>query len=125
MAQIAYALLQNMRPKQWAKNAFVFAGIVFDQQLDDREPLLRVLAAFVLLCMMASTIYLINDLADLEKDRQHPKKKFRPLASGRLPVPVAIVGGGCAATRGAGRGAGLQPSVGGGAVGLFDSAHRL
>jgi 4-hydroxybenzoate polyprenyltransferase len=78
-----------MRPKQWAKNGFVFAGIVFDQQLDDREPLLRVLVAFVLLCLTSSTIYLINDLADVESDRQHPKKKFRPIASGRLPVRVA------------------------------------
>lgn len=90
MGQIAYALLKNMRPRQWTKNGFVFAGIVFDQQLDDREPLLRVLAAFVLLCLIASTIYLVNDLADLEKDRQHPKKKFRPLASGRLPIPAAV-----------------------------------
>jgi 4-hydroxybenzoate polyprenyltransferase len=89
MRQIAFALLQNMRPKQWAKNGFVFAGIVFDQQLDDREPLLRVLVAFVLLCLTSSTIYLINDLADVESDRQHPKKKFRPIASGRLPMRVA------------------------------------
>jgi 4-hydroxybenzoate polyprenyltransferase len=92
MLSIVRALLENMRPKQWAKNAFVFAGIVFDQKLDERDPLLRVVVAFILLCLSASCIYLINDLVDLEKDRQHPKKKNRPIASGRLPVPVAIAG---------------------------------
>jgi 4-hydroxybenzoate polyprenyltransferase len=90
MAASLYALLQNMRPRQWSKNAFVFAGIVFDQKLLDLEPLGRVLAAFGLLCLMASSIYLINDLVDLEKDRQHPTKKNRPLASGRLPVRLAL-----------------------------------
>jgi 4-hydroxybenzoate polyprenyltransferase len=88
--KIALALLENMRPKQWAKNAFVFGGIVFDQKLDESDPLLRVIVAFLLLCLAASTIYLINDLVDLEKDRQHPKKKNRPIASGRLPVQIAV-----------------------------------
>lgn len=87
---IARALLENMRPQQWTKNGFVFAGIVFDRQLDNQDSLLRVVVAFVLLCLTASTIYLINDLVDIEKDRQHPKKRYRPLASGRLPVQVAM-----------------------------------
>lgn len=83
-------LIRTMRPKQWAKNGFVFAGILFDQQLDEREPFLRVLAAFALLCMVASTIYLINDLVDIERDKLHPKKKKRALPSGQLPVAWAI-----------------------------------
>ena len=90
IASIAVALLQNMRPKQWAKNGFVFAAIVFDQQLLDSTAIVRVIAAFGLMCLAASSIYLINDLVDIEKDRQHPKKRFRPIASGRLPIPIAI-----------------------------------
>jgi 4-hydroxybenzoate polyprenyltransferase len=85
-----YALVQNMRPKQWTKNGFVFAALIFDQKLLDGEAVWRVLVAFGLLCLMASTVYLVNDLVDLEKDRQHPKKKNRPLASGRLPLSWAI-----------------------------------
>lgn len=87
---VAYALLQNMRPRQWAKNGFVFAGIVFDKKLTEGESLWRVILAFALLCLAASTIYLINDIVDVEKDRLHPKKKNRPIASGRLPIRVAV-----------------------------------
>ncbi|MFP4323947.1 MAG: decaprenyl-phosphate phosphoribosyltransferase [Anaerolineales bacterium] len=90
MLPVSLALLENMRPRQWAKNGFVFMGILFDGQLFEPEPLARVFVAFGLLCLAASTIYIINDLVDIEKDRRHPKKKFRPLASGRLPMPVAI-----------------------------------
>ena len=83
-------LLKTMRPKQWAKNVFVFAALVFDQQMLTPTPLLRTLGGFVILCMVSSTVYLINDLADIEKDRQHPQKRNRPLASGRLSKPPAI-----------------------------------
>ena len=88
--QVFVALLRTMRPRQWTKNAVVFAGIVFDGQLLVLGSLIRVGRAFVLLCLAAGTIYIINDLVDIEKDRQHPKKRNRPLASGELPVPVAI-----------------------------------
>src|SRR3989304_223651 len=84
------ALLKNMRPKQWAKNLLVFAGLVFDRQLTYQPALERTVAGFVLFCMLSSSIYLINDLIDLETDRKHPKKKLRPLASGALPRPLAI-----------------------------------
>src|SRR5574341_1254837 len=87
--QVLIALLRTMRPKQWAKNGFVFAGILFDQQLLEIPSLLKVLGAFVLLCLSASTIYLINDIVDMEKDRLHPKKKFRPLPSGQLSIKTA------------------------------------
>jgi 4-hydroxybenzoate polyprenyltransferase len=90
MLKIAFALLQNMRPRQWTKNGFIFAGILFDQKLTDSEALVRVLAGFGLLCLTSSTVYLVNDLVDLPKDRLHPKKRHRPLASGRLPIPVAV-----------------------------------
>lgn len=82
-------LIRTMRPTQWTKNGFVFAGIMFDQQLDNPEALGRVLFAFSLLCLAASTIYLINDLVDIERDRLHPRKRNRPLPSGKLPVAWA------------------------------------
>jgi 4-hydroxybenzoate polyprenyltransferase len=85
------SLIKTMRPKQWAKNILVFAALVFDRQLLQVDPFLRTLAGFVLLCLASSTIYLINDIADIEQDKQHPKKKFRPLASGKLSVRVAAI----------------------------------
>ncbi|MFW5696217.1 MAG: decaprenyl-phosphate phosphoribosyltransferase [Phototrophicaceae bacterium] len=88
--QAFIGLLKTMRPKQWTKNLlFVYPAIVFDGQLFDLEPFVRVTAAFLLLNLVAGTVYIINDLVDIESDRQHPKKKNRPLASGKLPVPLA------------------------------------
>jgi len=79
-----------MRPKQWTKNLlFVFPAIIFDGQFFDLEPLLRVTLAFVLFSITAGTVYIINDLVDIESDRQHPRKKFRPLPSGQLPIGLA------------------------------------
>ena len=85
------ALFQTMRPKQWIKNLIVFAALVFDGQLTQPEPFWRTLAGFGLLCVLSSTAYLFNDLADVEKDRLHPKKRLRPLPSGRLNRSVALV----------------------------------
>ncbi len=85
------ALIKAMRPKQWTKNAFVFFALVFDKQLFLPAPFLRTLAGFFLFCLISSTVYLFNDIADVESDRQHPEKKFRPIASGVLPIPAAWV----------------------------------
>lgn len=82
-------LIRTMRPTQWTKNGWVFAALVFDKQLFEVGPLARVLLAFALLCLSASTIYIINDLVDIERDRLHPKKKRRPLPSGQLPISWA------------------------------------
>jgi 4-hydroxybenzoate polyprenyltransferase len=84
-------LLRAMRPKQWIKNLLIYAALVFDQQLFQPEPFLRTTAGFVLFCMGASAVYLVNDLADIERDRQHPKKRQRPLASGELSAGVARI----------------------------------
>lgn len=84
-------LPRAMRPKQWAKNVFVFAGIFFDGRVFELPTLLRSVLAFLIFCLLSSAIYLINDLADLEKDRLHPTKKNRPLASGDLSPIVARV----------------------------------
>ncbi len=87
------ALLKTMRPRQWTKNAFLFAALVFDGKLFHLTDFLRTLAGFVLFCLISSAVYIFNDLLDVNSDRQHPVKKNRPIASGKLPVPVAIVAG--------------------------------
>jgi 4-hydroxybenzoate polyprenyltransferase len=87
------ALLKTMRPRQWTKNAFLFAALVFDGKLFHLTDFLRTLAGFVLFCLISSAVYIFNDLLDVKSDRQHPVKKNRPIASGKLPVPVAIIAG--------------------------------
>lgn len=85
------ALVAAMRPRQWTKNLALFVGIVFAQRLLDLSAFERAFVAFVVFCLASSSIYLLNDLFDLENDRQHPVKCKRPLASGRLPTSWAIV----------------------------------
>src|SRR5512134_1219322 len=83
------ALLKTMRLRQWTKNGFVFFALVFDKQLFSIDPFLRTLIGFFLFCLISSAVYLLNDIADIEADRQHPEKKHRPLASGQLPIGIA------------------------------------
>jgi 4-hydroxybenzoate polyprenyltransferase len=83
------ALLKTMRPRQWTKNGFIFFALIFDKQLFFVQPFLRTLEGFALFCLISSAVYLFNDIADVEADRNHPEKKFRPIASGRLPIGVA------------------------------------
>jgi len=87
------ALLKTMRPRQWTKNAFVFFALVFDKQLLHLPAFLNTLAGFALFCLVSSAVYIFNDLADLEADRQHPEKKNRPLPSGQLPQGAAWTAG--------------------------------
>jgi len=84
------ALLKTMRPKQWVKNVFIFAAIVFDRKLTNPSAVLRTVLTVILFCLVSSTVYLINDLVDIEKDRQHPTKRNRPLPSGKLSPGVAL-----------------------------------
>ncbi len=85
------ALLRAMRPRQWVKNLALFVGIVFAQRLLSPPVFERAVLAFVAFCLASSFIYLLNDLLDLENDRQHPVKSKRPLASGALPASWAII----------------------------------
>lgn len=87
------ALFKTMRPRQWTKNVFIFAALVFDKQLFIVDSFLRTLAGFALFCLISSSVYIFNDLADVDADRQHPEKKNRPIASGKLPVSVAWIAG--------------------------------
>ena len=83
-------LIKTMRPKQWIKNIFVFAPLAFDKKLTQSNYLAKTIAGFVLLCVISGVVYIINDLGDAEKDRQHPKKRNRPVASGQLGNGAAI-----------------------------------
>lgn len=84
-------LINTMRPRQWSKNIFVFVALFFDRKLDDLPSILSTVAAFALLCLMSSAVYLMNDLMDIESDRQHPTKRNRPLPSGQLSPRVAQI----------------------------------
>jgi 4-hydroxybenzoate polyprenyltransferase len=88
---VIIALIKSMRPRQWPKNVFVFVPLFFDRKLTDPESLLRTLGAFLFFCLMSSAVYMMNDLVDMEKDRQHPTKKYRPLPAGELSPKVAII----------------------------------
>lgn len=91
----AAALLRAMRPHQWTKNLFVLAALVFaagDRRAGEglaREHGLAALCAFLAFCLASSAVYLLNDIVDVEKDRAHPEKRHRPIASGALSIPVA------------------------------------
>jgi len=87
------SLIKTMRIHQWTKNALVFLALVFDKQLFNPTALLRTIAGFFLFCLLSSAVYIFNDLADLESDRQHPEKKNRPIASGKLPPRTAWITG--------------------------------
>ncbi|PKO07026.1 MAG: decaprenyl-phosphate phosphoribosyltransferase [Chloroflexi bacterium HGW-Chloroflexi-3] len=85
------SILKEMRLHQWIKNTFVLIPLVFDRQLFSIEPLSRTIIGFFMFCFVSSSVYLINDIMDVEADRKHPKKKSRPIASGALPIPIAII----------------------------------
>jgi 4-hydroxybenzoate polyprenyltransferase len=80
-----------MRPKQWTKSVFIFAALVFDRKLTHVPALLNTIVTAILFSLVSGTVYIINDLVDMEKDRQHPTKRKRPLPSGQLSPKVAIV----------------------------------
>jgi 4-hydroxybenzoate polyprenyltransferase len=93
---LALHILRSLRPAQWSKNLLVFAGLLFGAadrrsglHLVDAVAVLAAISAFAVFCVMSGVVYLINDLADRESDRQHPLKAQRPIASGALPVPIA------------------------------------
>lgn len=88
---VVRAAIRAMRPGQWSKNGFVLLALIFARRLSDGTALGRTLVAFVAFCFAASAVYIINDLADRERDRIHPRKRHRPIASGQLSPGGAIV----------------------------------
>jgi 4-hydroxybenzoate polyprenyltransferase len=87
------ALLVSLRPHQWTKNLVVLAAIAFSKHLFDGDAVVRAGSAFLVFCALSGAAYLANDLVDAERDRAHPVKRRRPIASGDLPVPVARFAG--------------------------------
>ena len=85
------AVLVAMRPRQWTKNLLLFAGLLFAAQLGDATRWAEAIAAFVAYCAASSAAYLANDVRDAADDREHPVKRLRPVASGELPVRIALV----------------------------------
>lgn len=85
-------LIKAMRPKQWTKNLVVFAGLIFAQKAFIDGNFFRALFAFAIFCLLSGSVYIINDLVDINKDRAHPVKRNRPLASGELKVSAAYTG---------------------------------
>lgn len=88
---VVVAAVAAMRIKQWTKNGLVLLALVFAHRLTDLGAVERAITAFFAFSLAASTIYIVNDIADREKDRVHPRKRFRPIASGRLPLPGAVI----------------------------------
>lgn len=82
-------LLRQMRVRQWTKNLVLFAGVVFSLHFRDLHELARAAQGFLAFCLLSSAVYTLNDLRDVAGDRLHPKKRFRPIASGALSIPAA------------------------------------
>jgi len=85
------AYLETLRPKQWIKNLVIYAGLVFDRQLLNLGPLLRVTGAVLIFCLVSGLTYTLNDILDVEADLMHPQKRHRPIASGRLSLRSARI----------------------------------
>jgi 4-hydroxybenzoate polyprenyltransferase len=84
-----YLIIEAMRPPQWMKNSLIFVAIIFSKNLLVPEAIIKSVAAFIIFSLVSGCVYIINDISDIEKDRAHPIKKNRPIASGRLKVGAA------------------------------------
>ncbi|HXG55184.1 MAG TPA: decaprenyl-phosphate phosphoribosyltransferase [Vicinamibacterales bacterium] len=87
---LVVSLVLSLRPSQWTKNLILFAALIFGQRLLDPSAVLTSLAAFAVFCALSGVVYLINDVADRQADRLHPLKRHRPIASGEVPVGLAL-----------------------------------
>jgi 4-hydroxybenzoate polyprenyltransferase len=112
VAEALTAAVVAVRPRQWIKNGLLFVPLVFTLDLFDRELLFRTTEAFFLFCALASAGYLLNDAADVGADRRHPTKRLRPIAAGKIPVPVAVVLGVVLGTAGAAGAWAISPALG-------------
>ncbi|MGF1573190.1 MAG: decaprenyl-phosphate phosphoribosyltransferase [Sumerlaeia bacterium] len=87
-----FAFFRSLRPKQWTKNLLLFAGVFFAQRWNDSQSLQNSALAFAVFCALSGVVYVVNDVLDVEQDRQHPKKCKRPIASGAISPAAALVG---------------------------------
>ncbi|MCL5784774.1 MAG: decaprenyl-phosphate phosphoribosyltransferase [Patescibacteria group bacterium] len=90
MVKLFWAILKASRPRQWIKNFAVFAGLIFSGTLLDPTNQIKTFEAFALFCAFSSATYLLNDVFDIERDQLHPFKRKRPIASGLIPIPLAV-----------------------------------
>lgn len=90
MTKIILALIKTARPRQWIKNFALFAGLIFTGNLENQDATILAVRSFFIFCAISSATYYINDCFDLNRDREHPFKRLRPIASGALPIPIAI-----------------------------------
>jgi 4-hydroxybenzoate polyprenyltransferase len=81
----------TLRPQQWVKNFVLFAGLVFSQNLSNTDMVLKTVFGFVLFCLLSSSVYVLNDILDIESDRKHPLKSNRPIARGDIKISTAVV----------------------------------
>lgn len=84
-------IIRSLRPQQWLKNFFIFAPLIFSENILDVPLLLKSILAFVIFCILSGSLYIFNDLKDIEEDKLHPLKSKRPLASGRLKKKQAVL----------------------------------
>jgi 4-hydroxybenzoate polyprenyltransferase len=91
LGSVITASIRQLRPKQWTKNGFLFAALVFSGEFMKMASVEKALLGFMSFCLISSAGYVLNDYLDREADRSHPTKKNRPIASGALPVPLAWV----------------------------------
>lgn len=91
MAKLFWGLVKAARPRQWIKNFALFAGLVFSGHLDNPASLLLISQAFAIFCAVSSATYFLNDVFDIERDKQHPFKSRRPIASGVVPAQLAVI----------------------------------
>ncbi len=84
-------LITSLRPKQWTKNLLLFAGLIFSKNFFHIPLLIKTIGGFVCFCTLSGSLYLLNDLIDIEQDRKHPEKSRRPLASGHLSVKAVVI----------------------------------
>lgn len=82
-------IVRSLRPRQWIKNFFILAALIFDRQLSNFSAASRTISGLIIFCMLSSSVYLFNDIFDKNADAVHPIKKERPIASGRISIPVA------------------------------------
>ncbi len=106
------SLLVSLRPEQWTKNLFLFAGLIFGQQLFSPVEIGRAGAAFVVFCALSGVVYLVNDVVDRESDRRHPLKAKRPIASGELSPVAALTAAGVLSAAGIAAAFGLGAAFG-------------
>ncbi|MBI3449231.1 MAG: decaprenyl-phosphate phosphoribosyltransferase [Acidobacteria bacterium] len=88
---VVSGLIRSFRIRQWAKNGVIFAAVLFSHRMGNPGSLERAFAAFGIFCLLSSAVYLLNDVFDLRNDRVHPTKRFRPIAAGEVPPPLALV----------------------------------